>query len=166
MLACRHEPALARALGEERWPPELAAHLKRCPRCREATRLVGRLQTMARPSIAAARPQDPVDIWARAALAREVARRRELVRRAARPAVWFHRVAVILATGTIVTWITTARGEIGRAAAALMGDPRALLTRDLPGALGDPWSLGFLGGAILFAAYLWGRAALGQLARP
>ncbi|MFN2420292.1 MAG: hypothetical protein ABR527_02775 [Gemmatimonadota bacterium] len=53
-----------------------------------------------------------------------------------------------------------------RAAAALMGDPRALLTRDLPGALGDPWSLGFLGGAILFAAYLWGRAALGQLARP
>jgi hypothetical protein len=155
-LACRHEPEAARAVREGRWTDALASHLVACASCQEAARVAAWLQAVAHSAEADAAPADPGRVWSRGVLAREVARRQELARRAARPAVWFQRVAALLATAATVAWMATSEAELDRLTTYVVDPPTDL----------GPWSLVLTVAAFLALAFVAGAAALDRLQRP
>lgn len=161
---CPHEPAVARAVREGRWPPGLAAHLDGCDACREAARVAAWLQAVA--AEAAAVPPDPGRIWSRAAIAGEILRRQELARRAARPALWFQRAAAIVAAAATAVWVATAGADLWREVVLPLTREPWSLDAVWPTTLDGIWPLAAAAGSLLVLAFLAARAAIDRLDRP
>jgi hypothetical protein len=136
-----------------------------CDACREAARVAGWLQAVAAAATAA--PPDPGRLWSRAAIAREIVRRQELARRAARPALWFQRAAAIVALAATAVWIATAGPDLWPSVEpALTGDAWWSPVMAWPNDLDGIWPLAAAAGTLLVLAILAGRAAFDRLARP
>jgi len=156
-LACRHEPEAARAVRDGRWTDALASHLVACASCQEAARVAAWLQAVAHSAEADAAPADPGRVWSRGVLAREVARRQELARRAARPVLWFQRAAVLVATAATAAWIAASGAELKRVTTFVVNRPMGLE---------GSWSLALLAAALVAVGIVAGAAALDRLQRP
>ena len=151
--ACARGTEVARAAREGRRSSELDAHVAGCADCREAARIASWLQAAARASVAAARPPDPAGLHGRALLEREIARRRDLARRAARPARLFQRVGGIAGVAATAAWILRG-GTESRALGGLAGPD-----------LADPTLLAVLAATIAGLALVAALEALPRLDR-